>query len=132
MNLVICFKVVPDTQARLAVGSDGKSINPQGIEWIVGPYDRFAIDEAVRIKEKTPGATITAVCLDPGRSEVLLRRVLAMGADKVIHLKGEAGLDSAQTAEQLAAAIQPLNANLVLFGRQSIDTDAAAVPMLFQ
>lgn len=130
MILVVCFKLVPDTQARPQVGPDGKSINPQGIDWMISAYDRFALDTAMQLKEKTPGAQVIGICLDPGRSDVLLRRVLAIGADKVIHLKGEAGFDGAATAEILAGAIKPLNPSIVFFGRQAIDTDAGQVPAL--
>ena len=55
MNLAVCLKRVPDTTTKVKIGSDGKSIDPQGVEWTISPYDELAIELALRLKEKAGG-----------------------------------------------------------------------------
>ncbi len=95
MNIYVCIKQVPDTEATILV-KDGKSINETNVKWIISPYDEYAVEEALKLKEKIPGSKVTAVCLGPDRVQNALRTALAMGADVAVHVECAAVLDSAQ------------------------------------
>jgi electron transfer flavoprotein beta subunit len=130
MILAVCLKRVPDTNARPAVGPDGKSINPQGIEYVINPYDEFAIEEALRLKEKAGAGEVVGVAVDPDGNESMLRKALAMGVDRGILIKGGSTFDGAVNAEILAGALKPLGAKIIFFGKQSVDSDSCQVPTL--
>jgi electron transfer flavoprotein beta subunit len=131
MKIVVCVKQVPDTEARIRIGSDAKGIAENELTWIVSPYDEFAIEEALRIKEKK-GGEVVLVTLGPDRAQSALRSGLAMGADSAIHLKDPLfeGLDALGTAWALASAIRPLAPDLVLTGQQGVGSDNSQVPGL--
>jgi electron transfer flavoprotein beta subunit len=128
---VVCIKQVADTETRVKVSADGKSLDPAGVTWILNPYDEFAVEQALRVKEKDGGELI-AVSLGPAGVQTALRGVLALGADRAIHLRHDApALDALAVSRALAAAIQPLGVSLVWLGKQAVDDDAAQVgPML--
>ena len=130
MNIYVCLKQVPDTEASILV-KEGKSIQEANIKWIVSPYDEYAIEEALKLKEKIPGSTVTAVCLGPERVHNALRTALAMGADKAIHIESNGYLDDHNTARALAGAIKADNAYGVIFtGKQAIDNDSYQLHIL--
>jgi electron transfer flavoprotein beta subunit len=130
MNIYVCLKQVPDTEASILV-KDGKSIQEATIKWIVSPYDEYAIEEALKLKEKTPGSTVTALSLGPERVHNALRTALAMGADKAIHIESNGYLDDQNTARALAAVIKADAAFGVIFtGKQAIDNDASQLHIL--
>ena len=131
MKIVVCVKQVPDTEARIRVAPDGKGIAEGELNWIVSPYDEYAIEEALRIKEKK-GGEVLLVALGPERAQSALRSGLAMGADSAIHLKDPLfdRLDTLGTARALAAAIRPLSPDLVLTGQQGVGGDNSQVPGL--
>jgi len=128
MILAVCLKRVPDTTARPTVGPDGKSINPQGIEFVINPYDEFAIEEALRIRDKAGSGEVVGVTVDPDGNESILRKALAMGVDRGILVKGGSTFDGGVTAEILAGVLKPLGASLILFGKQAVDSDSCQVP----
>jgi electron transfer flavoprotein beta subunit len=127
LNLIVCLKRVPDTTARIAVGPDGRRINPEGIDTIINPYDEFAIEEALKIRE-VHGGEVVGVTLDPDGNETILRKALAMGVDRGVLVVGGDPFDAAATAEILASVLRSIPFDLLLFGKQSIDSDAYAVP----
>lgn len=130
MRIVVCTKQVPDTEAQLRVAADGRSIEESGIMFIMNPYDEFAVEEALRLREKLEGgATVTLLTVGPERTEEALRRGLAMGADGAVRVWDEslAEIDSGVTAEMLCAAVRHLGFDLVLCGRVAIDDAAAQV-----
>jgi len=131
MKIVVCVKQVPDTESRIRIAPDGKAIGEGELNWIVSPFDEFAIEEALRIKEKK-GGEVVLVTLGPDRAQSALRSGLAMGADSAIHLKDALfeGLDTLGTAWALAAAIRPLSADLILAGQQGVGGDNGQVPGL--
>jgi electron transfer flavoprotein beta subunit len=130
MILAVCLKRVPDTNARPTVGSDGKSINPQGIEFVINPYDEFAIEEALRIRDKAGAGEVVGVTVDPDGNESILRKALAMGLDRGILVKGGSTFDGAVNAEILAGVLGPLNARIIFFGKQAVDSDSLQVPSI--
>jgi electron transfer flavoprotein beta subunit len=129
MKILVAIKQVPDTATQMKVAGDAKSIETAGITWIVSPYDEFALEEALRIKEKRAGAEVVAVTLGPERAKEALRSCLAMGADRAIHVNDPAfgNADTLTTARALAAVIKQEQPALVLVGRQAIDDDMGAV-----
>ncbi len=130
MNVYVCIKQVPDTEASLTV-KDGKGVNEAAIKWIVSPYDEYAIEEALKLKEKAPGTTVTAVTVGPERAQNALRTALAMGADRAVHIAVDAPLDPPATARALAWLIgQDPDRGVVFMGRQAIDDDAGQVHAL--
>ncbi len=126
MKIVVLVKQVPDTETNIKVGD--KSINEAGVKWIISPYDEFAIEEGIRIREKSGGEVI-AVSLGPDRVVEALRTAFAMGADKAVHIKVDQydTFDSTFTSELIANFVKSENADLVIGGRQSIDTDSSQV-----
>jgi electron transfer flavoprotein beta subunit len=129
MKILVMIKQVPDTATQVKIGGDPKAIDTAGITWIVSPYDEFAVEEALRIKEKRGQGEVVAVSLGPDRVKEALRSCLAMGADRAIHLLDPAwaGADTLATARALAAVITQEAPALALFGRQAIDDDMGAV-----
>ncbi len=131
MKIVVCVKQVPDTEARIRIAPDGRGIAEGDINWIISPYDEFALEEALRIKEKH-GGEVVLVGLGPDRVQSALRSGLAMGADSAVHLKDPLfeGTDTLGTARALAAALRGLSPDLVLLGQQGVGGDNAQVPGL--
>lgn len=129
MKVFVLIKQVPDTATQVKVGADPRSIETAGITWIVSPYDEYAVEEALKIREKRGGAEVIAVSLGPERVKEALRSCLAMGADRAIHVHDPAleGADALATARALAAVVKQEAPQLVLTGRQAIDDDTGAV-----
>jgi electron transfer flavoprotein beta subunit len=129
MKVTVCVKRVPSTAARIRIGADGRSIDEAGVEFVLNPYDEYAVEEALRIKEKRGQGEVVAVSLGPERVKEALRSCLAMGADRAIHLNDPAWAeaDTLTTARALAAAIKQEGPAVVLCGRQAIDDDMGAV-----
>jgi electron transfer flavoprotein beta subunit len=129
MKIFVMIKQVPDTATQVKIGSDPKAIETAGVTWIVSPYDEFAVEEALRAKEKRGQGEVVAVTLGPDRAKEALRSCLAMGADRAIHLLDPAfeGTDTLSTARAIAAVIKQEQPALALFGRQAIDDDMGAV-----
>jgi electron transfer flavoprotein beta subunit len=129
MKILVMIKQVPDTATQVKIAGDGRSIDTAGITWIVSPYDEFAVEEALRIKEKRGQGEVVAVTLGPDRAKEALRSCLAMGADRAVHVLDPAfdGADTLTTARALAAVARQEEAALVICGRQAIDDDMGAV-----
>ena len=131
MLQVVCIKQVADTETRVKVAADGKTLDPAGVTWILNPYDEFAIEQALAIREKQGAGEVVVASLGSAGVASTLRNALAMGADRAIHLRADQPVDSLGVARALAAEIAPLKPDLVWLGRQAVDDDAAQVgPML--
>ncbi|MEX1139924.1 MAG: electron transfer flavoprotein subunit beta/FixA family protein [Bacteroidota bacterium] len=130
MKIVVCVNHVPDTETKVKVSPDGKSIERTGVNFIINPYDEIAVEEALRLKEKQGGEVIS-VSLGGDTHKETLRKTLAMGVDKAVLLKDETPRDTFSVARALSDYIKELQADIILFGKQSIDSDTAAVgPMV--
>lgn len=132
MKLIVCIKQVPDTETRIKIGSDNKSIDLTDVNFVVNPYDEYAIEEALRIKEGLGGGEVTVISLGPERTTSAIRTALAMGADNALLLKVEdQWMDSYSTAHALAEVLKGMEYDLILFGKQAVDDDNAQVgPMV--
>lgn len=133
MNIYVCVKQVPDTESKIAIGSDGAGIDTNNIKWILNPYDEFAVEEALKLRDKlADGSTVCVLTAGPKpRAIEVLRTALAMGADTAGLVVTTDNLDSNQTAKALAAAIKQDSAAGVIFtGKQAIDDDCSQVSQL--
>lgn len=129
MKIAVLIKQVPDTETKIRIKGDASGVESDGVKFVVNPYDEFAIEEAIKTKEKC-GGEVVAISMGPARAVESIRTALAMGADRGIHID-DTGLavDSFVTAKVLAAALQKEGGVEVIFcGKQAIDTDCAQVP----
>lgn len=132
MKIFVCVKQVPDTETKIQLKSDRTGIEESGIKWVLNPYDEFAVEEALKVKEANAGATVTAVSVGPkGRVVDALRTALAMGADDAIVIDATEALDPLATAQALARAIKKEGtAAFVFTGKLAIDDNSAAVSQM--
>lgn len=130
MNLAVCLKRVPETTSKIKIAPDGRSIDPQGVEWGISPYDEIALELALRLKEKAGAGEVTGFSVDPDGSDAALRKALAMGMDKAVLVKGGVNFDPAATAQILASVLKGRPFDIILFGKQAIDDDAFQVPSM--
>jgi electron transfer flavoprotein beta subunit len=128
MNIIVCMKQVPDTAARIKITGDGKGIETSGVSYVVNPYDEYAVEEALRLKEKV-GGEVVVISLGPDRATEAIRTCLAMGADRGIHLKDPAfeDADPFVTAQLLGKVISGMDYDLILCGKQAVDDSACFV-----
>jgi electron transfer flavoprotein beta subunit len=128
---VVCVKQVPDTETRVKVAADGKSLDPAGVTWILNPYDEFAVEQALLLKEKAGTGEVVVLSVGGAAVQTTLRNALAMGADRAIHLKAAAAADPLAMAGAIAAELKGLQADMIWFGKQAVDDDAAQIgPMV--
>jgi electron transfer flavoprotein beta subunit len=132
MNIFVCIKQVPDTETKVVPKSDGSYIETTGIKWIMNPYDEFAVEQALLIKTAKPEANVTVIRVGGVKDAEALRTAMAMGADDAILVEAPDHLDSYQTAKAIKGAIEKSGkkADLILAGKQSIDSDCLQVPQL--
>ena len=126
MNIVVLLKQTPDTESVIRIASDDKSIVTNDLKWIINPYDEFAVEAALRLKEKH-GGSVAIVSWGPQRVVESIRTALAMGADSGVLIDDEAldGSDSLGIAKSLTAAVKELNPDIVLCGSRAVDYDEA-------
>ncbi len=122
MKIAVCISHVPDTATKIKIGNDGKSIDPADVTYILNPYDEFAIEEALKTKEKV-GGEVVIISLGQDSSKETIKKALAMGADTGVLLKDEGNRDSISLANALAEEIKAQGAELVFFGKQAVDYD---------
>ncbi|CAN5765637.1 electron transfer flavoprotein subunit beta/FixA family protein [soil metagenome] len=131
MKIVVCIKRVPDTEARIRIAGDGKSIDPAGVKFVISPYDEFALETALRLKDAQGGGEVIVVSVGESNSGEQLRSALAVGADRAVLLRGQPTLDGLATARALAAEIREIAPDLVFLGMRGADFDQQQVaPML--
>ena len=130
MKILVALKQVPDTETKVKVAADGKSLDPTDVKWITSPYDEYALEEAIRLKESAQ-AEVTVVALGDEKAKDVLRNALALGADSAVLLKGESGADAFAVASALAAYAKDKGFDLILAGNKGMGGDNGAVgPMV--
>jgi electron transfer flavoprotein beta subunit len=126
VNVVVLLKQTPDTESVIRISSDGGSIVTGDLKWIINPYDEFAVEAALRLKEQH-GGTVIIVSWGPQRVVESIRTALAMGADSGILIDDPAleSSDALGVAKALAAAVQELKPDVILCGSRAVDYDQA-------
>jgi electron transfer flavoprotein beta subunit len=129
VNIVVCVKQVPSSETKIRVNTSTNFVDLTEIDWVVNPFDEYALELALRMKESA-GGTVTAYGLGPDRVKAALRTALAMGADAAVQALDPQfdGVDARSVGRALAAAIKRGPFDLVLCGKQAIDDDQGAVP----
>lgn len=133
MKIVVCVKQVPDTFTQVRIGPSGRDIVRDDLSYVLNPYDEYALEEALRLRERIPGTQVHLASVGSRSAAETLRAGLALGADEA-HLvpderAGES--DSLAIAMVLAKAVQHLAADMVWLGWKAVDDDNAQVgPML--
>ncbi|MBC7742769.1 MAG: electron transfer flavoprotein subunit beta/FixA family protein [Bdellovibrionaceae bacterium] len=132
MKIFVCIKQVPDTETKIKILPDQSGIDPTGIKWVMNPYDEYAVEEAIKFKEKNAGAQVWAITSGPkARAVEALRTALAMGADEAIVINAPENIDAYLTAKGLAAAIKAEGgAHLIFTGKLAIDNNQSSVPQM--
>lgn len=126
MNILVCVSQVPDTTTKVAVSADGKTIEKNGVKFILNPYDEYAIEEGLQLKEKF-GGTVTALTVGNDSAKDILRTALAMGADKAVLVSDSGNSDTFGIASSIADYAKSLTPDIIILGRQSIDYDSFAM-----
>ncbi|CAN2042610.1 Electron transfer flavoprotein subunit beta [Candidatus Magnetomoraceae bacterium gMMP-15] len=124
MEIFVLMKHVPDTASIIRINDDGQSIRTDDIKWVMNPYDEIAVEEALKIKEKSKG-TVTVLSVGPDKAADTIRKAMAMGADKGILINDPAALesDSIGIARILASVLKDTNFDLIIAGQRAVDGD---------
>ena len=133
MNILVFVKRVPDTESRIRIHHDAKSILEEGLNFVISPYDEYAMEAALRLKQ-AKGGTVRVITVGREDSLQVLRKCLAMGADEAALVKDETaetydGLRTARLIARVAERKFP-GADLLLFGKQAVGTDNSQVPAM--
>lgn len=128
MKLAVCVKEVPEASARTRIDPGTLRLDRSGPA-ALNPFDAHALEEALRIKERTGDGEVVAIMMAPARGAESLRKALAIGADRAVHVADEAlaGSDLVATARALAKAVEREEPELVLLGQQGGDSDGAVL-----
>jgi len=124
MEIIVCIKRAPTTDARIKPAADGKGYDPAGVNYDISEYDKFAIEAGIQLKEKH-GGKVTVISLGSTNNTKDIRTAIAMGCDAAFLLVDDADHDSFATASALAAKIKELPHDMVLCGWNSVDKQAA-------
>jgi electron transfer flavoprotein beta subunit len=130
MKIFVCVSLVPDSTTKVKIAPDNKSIDESGVSFVLNPYDEFAVEEALQIKEKNGGEVI-AVSAGPEKSKEAIKKAFQMGADRGVLIKLDSkDFDSYTAAKNLADYLKDKEADLILMGKQSIDFDGLVIPTM--
>jgi electron transfer flavoprotein beta subunit len=128
VKIGVFVKRVPDTESVIKIKDDRKGIEKSNLTFVANPYDEFAVEEALRIKEKAGAGEVVVVSLGPQEVKETIRGILALGADRAVHVvTAEFPDDPLVTAAALAEAARAEAFDLLLFGKQAVDDDCAQV-----
>ncbi|MEV1241592.1 electron transfer flavoprotein subunit beta/FixA family protein [Nonomuraea sp. NPDC050022] len=122
MNIVVCVKQVPDTATERKLRSDDKTLDRDAVDGVVNELDEYAVEEALKLKE-AHGGEVTVLTMGPSRATETIRKALAMGADKAVHLTDDAlhGSDALSTSYAMAQVLKKIGFDLVILGSESTD-----------
>ncbi len=130
MEIVVLLKQVPDTETTIQIGENEKEVKTEDVKWVINPYDEFAVEEALRIKEAQGDGKVTILTVGPERAVESIRTALAMGADEGVLINDPAveGADGLGIAKILAAALKEMPFDVVIAGMRAVDDDGYLVP----
>jgi electron transfer flavoprotein beta subunit len=127
MKILVCISHVPDTTSKISFIDQNTRLDGNGVQFIIGPYDDYALARAIELKESVSGTTVTVINVGPADTEPTIRKALAIGADDAIRVNAEP-VDSMFVATQIAEHAKGYD--LVLMGRESIDYNGGVVHSL--
>lgn len=131
MNVFVFVKRVPDTESKIQIDHEANRVVEEGLNFVLNPYDEFAVEEALRIREAR-GGQVTVFSVGPEEAVTVLKKCLAMGADEAVLIRDEAGetYDASRIAKIIARVLTTkyTEFDLLLFGKQSVGADNAQVP----
>lgn len=127
MKILVCVTHVPDTTSKINFTDNNTKFDPTGVQFIIGPYDDYALARAIELKEAAgAGATVTVLNVGLAETEPTIRKALAIGADDAIRVNAEP-TDSFFVASQIAEQVKAGSYDLILMGRESIDYNSGVV-----
>ncbi len=133
MNMLVFVKRVPDTESKIRIRHETKSVIEEGLNFVINPYDEYAVEEALKLRE-AKGGTVRAVAVGPEAALAVLRKCLAMGADEAVLVKDDApeSYDGLRTARIIARAVERKfpEFDIALFGKQGVGADNSQVPAM--
>jgi electron transfer flavoprotein beta subunit len=124
MKILVCISHVPDTTSKINFVDNNTKFDTTGVQFIIGPYDDYALARAIELKEATPGTTVTVINVGTADTEPTIRKALAIGADDAIRVNADP-TDSFFVATQIAEHAKGFD--LILMGRESIDYNSGVV-----
>ena len=125
MKILVCISCVPDTTSKITIDPSTSQISSQGLTFIVGPYDDYALSRAIELKESN-GAEVIVLHVGGADSEALIRKCLALGADSAVRIDGNP-MSSTQIASSIVSYIKQHPMDLILMGKESIDYNSGIV-----
>lgn len=127
MKILVCISNVPDTTTKIVFTPDAKSLNKQGVQFVINPYDEwYALVRALELKETKGAGTITLMHVGPAENEAIIRKGLAIGADDAVRIDLTPS-DASAVAEQIAAYAKDKGFDLILVGKETIDHNSSLV-----
>ncbi len=133
MNIFVFVKRVPDTESKIKINHETNSVVEEGLNFVVSPYDEYAVEEALRIKE-AKGGQVTVFSVGSEETKTVLKKCLAMGADEAVLIKDDTDetYDALRTAKIIAQVLKKKHTEfeLLLFGKQSVGADNSQVPSM--
>ena len=131
MNILVCIKQVPDMESKFKVNGEGTWYDSADLAWRMNDYDEYAVEQAVQLKEKT-GADLTVLCVGPDRVKETMKKALAMGCDRGVHVADDAFFkkDPFSIASIIAEFARSKSFDLIFTGMQSQDRGSAQVGVL--
>lgn len=128
MKIAVCVKRVPDTETRIKIGADAKSIDETGVKFVLNPYDEYAVEEALQRKEAAGGGEVVIVTVGRDTAQETIRTALAMGADRGVLLQVDGPIaDPLAAARLLAEELKDGQYDLILCGKMAVDDSMQAV-----
>jgi electron transfer flavoprotein beta subunit len=125
MKILVCISCVPDTTSKITIDPSTSQISSQGLTFIVGPYDDYALSRAIELKESM-GAEVVVLHVGGAESEALIRKCLALGADSAVRINGSP-TSSSQIATAIVTYVQQNPMDLILMGKESIDYNSGII-----
>jgi len=121
VRIAVCLKRVPDTTAKIVIAGDGKSIDENGVKFVPNPYDEYALEEALKLKEAAGAGETVVYCLGGDSAQETIRTALAMGIDRGVLLQSAPSTDGLEVARALASELKGAGFDLILFGKLAVD-----------
>ena len=126
MNIAVCISSVPDTTSKINFTENGNKFDSSGVQFVINPYDEFGLTKAMFLKEKL-GGEVTIITVGDSTAEPVIRKALAIGADKAVRINMTAK-DSYSTAAEIANYLNNNPTDLIITGKESIDYNGGKVP----